>query len=83
MSSTSSNTSSEEKLFKKSKNESLLWEKIESYLSILNHMIIGATTIYLSYVSYYIKKSRSRSLHVWLCLIGVSKIKKRILNILI
>lgn len=47
------------------------WQKLKAYLDLLNHIMIFAVTIYISYVCYGYGPSNS-SLHVWLCTIGVS-----------
>lgn len=48
------------------------WDKCKAYLDTINHMIIFAVTIYITYLSWYMGPNNS-TWHVWLCTIGVSQ----------
>lgn len=52
-------------------NDSTLLDKLELYFNIINHIFIGFVSIYMTIFCYQ-RGYSSRSLHVWLCTIGVS-----------
>lgn len=47
-----------------------LWQKCQAYLDLINHMLIFAVCIYITFMCWYIGPT-ARSWHTWLCTIGV------------
>lgn len=50
------------------------WEKTQIYLNTLNHMFIATVSIYVTWLCFQMGFERSRTLHVWLCTLGVSQV---------
>lgn len=50
------------------------WEKTQVYLNTLNHMFIATVSIYMTWLCFQMGFERSRTLHVFLCTLGVSHI---------
>lgn len=46
-------------------------EKIQAYLDAINHMVIFAVTVYITFMCWYVGPT-ARSWHMWLCTMGVS-----------
>lgn len=52
------------------------WEKTQIYLNTLNHMFIATVSIYITWLSFQMGFHRTRTLHVWLCTLGVSHMSR-------
>lgn len=61
----------ESKLIMSTGNFSSAWKTCQTYLDMINHILIATVTIYISFVSYGIGAT-PRTWHMWLCTIGVS-----------
>lgn len=57
-------------------NRTTLWQKCQAYLNTINHMVIFAVTIYVTFMCWYMKERDARRWHTLLCTIGVSFIKQ-------
>lgn len=49
------------------------WQVIQTYLNVLNHVMIGAVTVYMTFFCYSVG-NRLITWHVWLCSTGVSEV---------